>query len=360
MRIGAAAGCGVAALVLLAWFAWPGPVFWVDRYWDVAITTGWVDPAADAYPWTVAVAWSPDGTTLASGGYHHDVLLWDAASGALEGRLRGHRSWVQEVIWFDPHHVASADWDGVVIVWDVATGEAAATLEAGDETDVFGVAVHPTEPLLAAGTYAGTTFVLDWRTDELLAEFESNPGGTLFATFTPDGEELVTAGEDGHVRFFATHTWTETRAIPAHDAGITSVSFTADGATMLSGGDDGMVRLWDVASGEQRGAWRVARDWVNFCHLLPDGRRFLTAGTDGHIGVWQVDRDEPVADLPLHSDWAQCVRPSRDGRSFASTGKEGTIQVYDLDQGRLLHAIDVDVAIQDDHGGPGTPFKGVL
>jgi WD40 repeat protein len=360
-KIGALIGGAATATALLAWFVWPGPVFWVDRYWDAAITTGWVDPAADAYPWTVAVDWSPDGSTIASGGYHHDVLLWDVASGALRARLSGHRSWVQEVIWFaDGAHIASADWDGVVIVWDVASGQPAATLQAGDETDVFGVGVHPTLPLIAAGTYAGRTFVLDWQTEELVAEIESNPGGTLFATFTPDGAELVTAGEDGHVRFFATGSWTETRAIEAHDAGITSVSFTADGRSMLSGGDDGMVRLWDLSSGHERGAWRVARGWVNFCCLLPDGERFLTAGTDGRIGVWRTDLDQAAAELHLHTDWAQCVRPSRDGRRFASTGKEGTIQIYDLAGDRLLREIDVGPAVLAQPTGTGTPFKGVL
>jgi len=350
--IAACAALACTVVVAVSWFVWPGRVFWVDLYWTVAIDSGRVDPTRHEYPWTVAVDWSPDGSRLASAGYHRDVLLWDVERGELAARLAGHRSWVQEVVWFgDGRHLVSADWAGTAIVWDPQTRRPLAELGTDDGADIFGIGVHPGGDLVALGTYSGRTHVLDWRAGERVVQLDSNEGGTLFVIFSPDGSQLATAGEDGAIRLFETQGWSESGVFAGHAAGITALSFSTDGSQVLSCGDDGMARLWDASTGTRSGEWLVSRDWVNFCSFVPGTTQFLTAGTDGTIRLWDVDQGDPLLVLPLHAEWAQCVRPSRDGRSFASAGKEGTVQVYDLAAGRLQRTFDVAAALSS----PGEP-----
>lgn len=336
---------GLVATGLFAWFFWPGSVFWVDRYWEWAITSEHIDPSEDRFSWTVAVDWSPDNSMVASGGYYHDVLLWDAASGELLFQLHGHRSWIQEVIWFaDGRHLASADWNGELIVWDLDTRRPAARLATGEEDDVFGIGVHPGGNQIAAGTSAGRTFVFDWRSGETLHELASNPGGTLYTTYTPDGSLLATGGEDGAVRFFETTSYREVGSVQAHSAGVTAISFTENGHRMLSCGDDGIARQWDLDDLAQTASWKVDRGWVNFCTFVPGSVDFLTASSDGAIRLWAAN-DEAPSVLYRHSDWAQCVRTSRDGRLLVSGGKEGAVKIFDLGKGEQTLAIDVSVAL---------------
>jgi len=331
-------------LVLSALFAWrvkPGPVYWVDLYWTLLLDNGWVSPHEDRYPWTVAVDWAAGGDALVSAGYQPAVLLWDPRSGEMTRRLEGHKTWVQEAI-FSPNgrRVASVDWDGVVLVWEASSGRILHRFEA--DRDLFTVAFHPTRAELAAGSYQGTVTLFDLGSGERIRRFPSNPGGTLYINYSPDGAVLASAGEDASIRILHGITYDPILTLKGHERGVTSVSFAGDGRGMISCGDDGTVRLWDRQGGKQLRLWQTGARWVNFCAFVgPGGRRFLTGDTNGEVRLWQADSAEAGEVVARHDDWVQCVRPSRDGRLFASVGKAGMIKVFDLAGDRLLRTMKV-------------------
>ena len=90
-----------------------------------------------------AVAWSPDGSRIASGSYDQTVQVWDAATGAALLTYGGHSSFVNAVAWSpDGRRIASASHDNTVQVWDAATGASLLTYE-GHSYAVYSVAWSP-------------------------------------------------------------------------------------------------------------------------------------------------------------------------------------------------------------------------
>ena len=67
-----------------------------------------------------AVAWSPDGTRLATADFG-EVLLWDPATGHHQATLTGHTDWVRAVAWSpDGTHLATAGSGGDIRLWDLS------------------------------------------------------------------------------------------------------------------------------------------------------------------------------------------------------------------------------------------------
>ena len=147
----------------------------------------------------VGVAFSPDGTLLATASRDRTARLWDAATGTPTRTLTGHTSNVVGVA-FSPDGalLATASWDRTARLWDAATGTPTRTLT-GHTSNVVGVAFSPDGALLATASWDGTARLWDAATGtptRTLTGHTSTCGGVAFS---PDGTLLATAsrGRDG-------------------------------------------------------------------------------------------------------------------------------------------------------------------
>jgi WD40 repeat protein len=115
----------------------------------------------------ISVAFSPDGTNLASGGFDRVVKLWGVEAGLAWATLAGHEGWVAAVA-FSPDGaiLASGSHDQTVKLWDMANGGEIATLS-GHTGNVYAVAFSPDGSWLASGSLDGTVRI--WDVAEMLS-----------------------------------------------------------------------------------------------------------------------------------------------------------------------------------------------
>lgn len=202
----------------------------------------------------VWLAFSPDGETLASIGYHAEqAVLWDVAHGTKRGVLKHRNAHVHNVAFSpDGSRAATSGTDQVVHIWNASTGKE-----------------------LAAG--------------------KGHDGEIEHVAFSPDGKTIVSAGgHDKTVRLWDAESGKALETFEGHTEGVRWVTFLPDGKTVLSLSlKDAQVKLWDVAAGKERGGFFWFKGLVTMpgynsnLAVSPDGTR-LIVGRDDSVAVWNL------------------------------------------------------------------------
>jgi WD40 repeat protein len=144
------------------------------------------------------LAWSPDGTCLATGDDHNDaVRLWDAATGLTTATLSGHISRANAIAWSpDGTQLATVGGDRKVRLWNPATGLITATLP-GHTNWKPAVTWSPSGRLLAATSDDQTVQLWNVTTGSTAALLAGHTAQVSAVAWSPDGTRLVSADYDG-------------------------------------------------------------------------------------------------------------------------------------------------------------------
>ena len=304
------------------------------RIWDADGTPR--ATLADHFGRVNAVAISPDGTWLATSDGGGTARIWDAATGRARATLAGrgpyHGAMFAVAISPDGTWLATGRGDGTARIWDAATGRARVTLT-GHDFGVNAVAIAPDGTWLATGGEDGTARIWDAATGRARVTLTGHSDRVLAVAIAPDGTWLATGGSDGTARIWDAATGRARVTLTGHDFGVNAVAIAPDGTWLATGGEDGTARIWDAATGRARPTTQAGRDleWLLAVAIAPDGTWLATGGSDGTARIWDAATGRARVTLTGHDGPTFAVSIAPDGTWLATGGHDGTARIWDAD-----------------------------
>ena len=274
-----------------------------------------------------AVAFSPDGKTIASGDWDNVIKLWDAASGKFKQTLTGHSSTISSVTYsLDGKTIASGSLDGIKL-WDADSGTLRQTLN-GHTYVVISVAFSPDSRTVASGSVDKTIKLWDAMSGTLKQTL-TEAGEVRSVAFSPNGKMLA-SGSDKTIKIWDTTDGSLMQTL-AGDKYVNSVAFSPDGKTIVSGSQDETI-IWDMEKGILKQTFKNRGGGVLEAAFSPDGKLIASGNVGWYvIEIWDVESGILKQTLEGHEDGVWSVAFSPDGKMIASGSKDKTIKLWRIE-----------------------------
>jgi WD40 repeat protein len=244
-----------------------------------------------------AIAFSPDGTRLATG---HDKLRLMGKDGGVwtfERECNAHSKMITGAVFSpDGRWIASCGEDAKVIIWDVEREEILRTLGPFDHQ--MNIAFSSDGSLLATASHTGIVRVWNTSTWKLNWQWNAHQKVILDIDFSPDGTLLATASKDFTAKIWSVQSRECLHTLHGHTYSVLGVAFEPGGQYLATSGMDSAVKLWSIETGACVRSLPT-RSFASQSAFSPDGN-LLAVGDMRCVKIWDWRTGVLVDDFFAH------------------------------------------------------------
>ncbi|NJR66468.1 MAG: protein kinase [Leptolyngbyaceae cyanobacterium CRU_2_3] len=281
-------------------YALSGDAAGAIRLWD--IPTGKALSGFKGHQGAVrAIAFSPDGCSVLSGGDDQIMQLWNVADTShihlFDGRERRATDLYRRSP-FSPFAALLGKLDGF-------TRRLQSTTHHGT---VWSVGFSADGRYVVSGGDDRVVKLWDIQTGKCLRIFQGHKGPVLAVQFTPDRQHILSASADQTIKLWEITTGHEVQTFKGHRH-LTSIACSADGQYVAASADP--LQVWDISTGQRVQSFEMqgSRSVV----FTPEGRFILAGGDDQHLRLWEIASGRCLRTFDGHQSGIRAIALSSDG-----------------------------------------------
>jgi Prp8 binding protein len=285
-----------------------------------------------------ALMYSPNGETLASGGFDMQVFLWSHPDCANYNVLDGHKNAVLDLKWLDDSHLVTASADKTLVYWDTTTAQ---KIRKFQHQKVVNAVDSSSNPFLFVSASDDTTAkVWDARQKREVTTLQHDFQVTAVA-LDFETNKAYTGGIDNMITQWDFRESKKVMGLKGHTDTITSLSIHPKGTHLLSNSMEGSIKTWDIrpfCAQQKRlektfvGAKHSAEKGLIRASWSPDGSMISCGSSDRMVRVFDTLYAEELYLLPGHKGCVNTVIFHPNENVIASGSSDKMIFVGELGQ----------------------------
>ena len=295
----------------------------------------------------LAIAFSPNGTSLATGNTAGEVKVWDIRNQQCLSEMKCEAKFnsVRQVTFSpDGQRLAASSGNYAFHVWHLDTGEQVTAFTAEDALENRPRAPIPITfsihgNLLASATPEDTLSIWDIEANERIALFTGHTAPVVALVFSLCGQFLISADKSGalykwdFIENIATGQNSGFSVMPTYAKSHLKLGYSADGALLAAGIDDSpsTLTVWDVEHGNRLGILQSEERPFRI-GFSPTSSQLVISGTEDTIQTWNIgEPNARPASICEHLSPCGAVKFSPDGNTLVTGHWSGVIKLWDAE-----------------------------
>jgi WD40 repeat protein len=301
-----------------------------------------------------SIAFSPDGSVLATAGDFSSFHTWDGETGEAIKAFAGHSGPLRQVTFLDPGTLVSAADDQSCRAWEMnPSWMLERTIGSKDDPTIIthrATAVDinrdSTQLLIAGGVPS--------RNGELQVFNIADGSRGLFlprahddviyaARFSPDGKQIASAGADKYLRTFDLASGTQLRRFEGHTNYVLGVAWKSDGESIATSAADNTIKLWEAETGDQsRTINQQLSKHVTAVQFIGDTNNIISSSGDKRVRIHNGNNGAIARNFSNVEAWLHCVAVTPDSNIVAAGDASGTVTIWNGTNGQLLKTLSAE------------------